>query len=75
MSLTSRIAISYTHVQAEPSVVWTIVHGAGGYPIVDAFTVHEGETLKIIPQEVTYVDNDTCTLTFSEPRSGFATVV
>jgi hypothetical protein len=75
MALTRRIAISYTHVQASPDTTWTIVHNCGGYPIVDAYTVHNGETLKILPAEVTFVDANTCTLTFSVPRSGFATVV
>ena len=75
MALIHRIARSYTHVQADPATTWTIVHNVGGYPIVDAYTEHNGETLKIIPSAVTYVDANTCTLTFTVARSGFATVV
>lgn len=75
MALIARVATSYKHEQTVPSTTWTIVHGGGGYPIVDAYVVENGETLKIIPSAVTFVDNNTCTLTFSTPRSGFATVV
>ena len=75
MALIRRFATSYTHEQTDASTTWTIVHNIGGYPIVDAYTVHNGETLKIIPSAVTYVDPNTCTLTFLAPRSGFATVV
>lgn len=75
MALIHQTATSYTHVQAEPSDTWTIVHNIGGYPIVDAYTVHEGEARKIIPSAVTYVDTNTFTLTFLVAQSGFATVV
>lgn len=75
MALIKRLATSYTHTQDTADTLWTIVHNAGGYPIVDAYTVHNGETIKIMPAAVTYVDANTCTLTFSTPRAGFATVV
>lgn len=74
MPLTRTVATSYTHTQTEASATWTIVHGVGGYPIVDAYTTQDGELLKIIPSEVTYVDANTCMLSFTVPFSGFATV-
>lgn len=74
MPLTRRIATSYMHTQSDASDTWTIVHGVGGYPIVDAYTTKDGELLKIIPSAVTYVDANTCTLTFTVPFSGYATV-
>lgn len=75
MALIRRIATSYTHTQSEPALTWEIVHNMGGYPIVDAYTVNEGETLKIMPESVTYIDDNTCELTFITARTGFATVV
>lgn len=75
MALIKRVATAYTHVQSTPATTWTITHNIGGYPIVDAYTQHNSETLKIIPSAVTYIDDNTCTLTFLTPRSGFATVV
>jgi len=65
----------YTHEQATPATTWTIVHAIGTYPIVDAYTTEGGQVQKIIPSSVTYVDPNTCTITFTTPRSGFATVV
>lgn len=75
MALIRRIATSFTHEQTVPSTTWTLVHNIGGYPIVDAYTMKDGELLKIVPAAVTYVDENTCTLTFSVARTGFATVV
>lgn len=74
-TLTLRPVQLYTHEQTEASTTWTITHYKGGYPIVDAYTVYNGETLKIMPSAVTYVDPNTCTLTFSTARTGFATVI
>lgn len=75
MALERVIARSYTHTQDTPSASWVIVHNLGVYPIVDAWTMHDGDLQKIIPAEVTHTDNNTVTLTFSVARSGFATVV
>jgi len=75
MSLTQRVATSYDHVQSTPSATWTIVHNLGAYPIVDAYIEYAGELQRILPSAVTYVDENTCTLSFATPRAGFATVV
>ena len=75
MALIRRLATSYTHTQDDAATEWTIVHNCGGYPIVDVYTEYDGEMVKIMPSAVTYVDANTCTITFSTPRSGFATVV
>lgn len=74
MSLTRHIPTFYKHVQATASATWTITHNLGRYPIVDAFTV-DGNEIRIMPNQVTYVDDNVCTLTFSQPFNGHATVV
>lgn len=75
MALARRIASSYDHQQTAPSMTWTIVHGLGDYPIVDAFTMSDGVLQRILPANVQYIDKDTVVLLFSTSRSGFATVV
>lgn len=75
MALTKRIAIGYDHEQAVASTAWTINHNLGGYPIADAYVMYEGDMQRILPSAVTYVDENTCTLTFAIARAGFASVV
>ena len=72
--LTQRISTGYDHVQAIASTVWTINHNLGGYPIADAYVMYEGDLQRILPSAVTYVDENTCTMTFVTPRAGFASV-
>lgn len=75
MALERHIARVHRHEQADPAAVWVINHNLGIFPIVDAWTMHEGDLQKILPAEVTYVDGNTCNLIFSTPITGYATVV
>lgn len=72
--LTQRISTGYDHVQTVAAVVWTINHNLGGFPIVDAYVSYDGDLQRILPSAVTYVDVNTCTVTFVTPRAGFASV-
>lgn len=72
MSLTAGTV--YKHVQEVAATVWTIAHGTGSYPAVDVYVDNEGTIEKIMPQRVSYVSPTVCTVTFSSPRTGFATV-
>lgn len=74
MALTKQIAASYEHVQADASATWVVAHNLGLYPIVDIFVDYEGEKHKILPLSVEYTDLNTCTISFSVPRTGLATV-
>lgn len=65
----------HTHTQETPAQVWTINHGLGTYPVVDAYVEHGGVVQKILPSSVVYVDGNVCTVSFAVPRAGFATVV
>ncbi len=69
------LANVYRHEQTTAATTWTITHNLGVYPIVDAWTMYEGDLQKILPAQVNYVDENTCTLVFTVPISGFATVV
>lgn len=72
--MTYRVASLYRHEQTEASDTWTIAHGIGAYPCVDVYVTSGGDLIKVMPEEVTYIDGQTCVLTFSEPLTGFATV-
>lgn len=74
MTLTRTLAATYEHQQETAATSWVINHNLGTYPAVDVFVIYQGENHKILPSEVVYVDANTCTLEFSVPRSGFATV-
>jgi len=63
------------HVQTEPSATWTITYGSAGYPIVDVYISVNGKVQKILPKSIDYVDEHTVHVQFTEPRSGFATVI
>lgn len=72
-----RVASIYKHEheQSTPAATWTIAHGLKDYPIVDVYVMYEGDLQKIIPSAITYVDLDTCTVDFTTPYAGYATVV
>lgn len=74
MALTRHNAGIYEHVQDTPSSTWVIEHNLLVYPVVDIFVLFEGEYHKIIPVSVTYDDENQCTVVFSSPREGYATV-
>ena len=72
--LARRISTGYDHVQTIAAAVWTINHNLGSYPIADAYIMYDGDLQRILPSAVTYVDGNTCTMTFTTPRAGFASV-
>jgi hypothetical protein len=64
----------YEHVQTVASDTWVVEHGLGMHPVVDIYVDHEGDKHRILPMGVEYTDANTCTITFSVPRTGLATV-
>lgn len=73
--LSHKKAESFEFTQATESDTWVINHKLGQYPIVDVYIDFNGEKQKILPQAIVYNDKDTCTITFSVPCTGLATVV
>lgn len=63
------------HIQDTPSSTWQVKHGRPGYPIVDVYMELDGKVQKVIPAGVTYIDEYNIEVLFSEPRTGFVTVV
>lgn len=74
MPLTRPLTVS-KFVQAAPAATWNINHGLGGYPVLDVYITANGSVQKVLPQAVTYVDDNNCTVTFSTPLAGFATII
>lgn len=70
-----KIATTYKHVQEEPSNVWTVTHNLGTYPITDVYVEYDGAIIKILPASTTYVNENVCTLEFTDSFSGFAVVI
>jgi len=70
---------TYTHFQETASATWVIDHNLGNYPIIDVyvdFDATAGEDLqRVMPSSVvTNVNLNTCTVTFTNAVSGYATV-
>lgn len=71
---TQKPAGIYEHVQAAESDTWVIIHNQGQYPAIDIYIDYQGEKHKILPLNVVYNTPNQCTVTFSSPRTGFASV-
>jgi len=72
--LTKVLASVHRHVQTTASDTWVVAHNLQQYPAVDIYIDYLGEKHRILPLDVVYNDANTCTITFSVPRTGFATV-
>ena len=66
---------SYNHVQTTPALVWTVTHYLHNFPIVDVMVDYEGSLQKIIPKAIKVLDENTCEIHFSTPRTGQARLV
>jgi hypothetical protein len=72
--MTNRVSTIYQHVQESASDSWAVEHNLGGYPTVEVFIMVHGELQKVIPRAVTYVDANSCTVSFTAAYTGFAQV-
>jgi hypothetical protein len=59
---------SYTHQQLSASSAWTVTHNLGKYPAVEV--IDSGDN--VVEGDVTYLDLNTLTITFSAPFGGVA---
>jgi hypothetical protein len=74
MALTQQIGAVYQHVQSTPASSWTVVHGLNAYPVIDVFITYGGTLQKILPLGISYDTPNQCTVAFSTPLAGYATV-
>ncbi len=62
--------------QESPSSTWAINHGIGtSYPIVDVYILQGGQYVRYWAMNVTVIDTNNVQLDFSDPVSGYATVM
>ena len=68
-------ANTFTHEQTTGASTWVVNHNLGvKAPIVDIWLDVEGETLKVIPDRVEYVNINTCNVYFTNNQIGTAIV-
>lgn len=69
---------SFKHTQSTSASTWTITHNLGlpaPYIVTcDLFALTNGSYKPILPADITYVDADTLSVSFSNPESGYALV-
>ena len=64
----------FQFVRSTPSTEWIIEHWLGRYPVVDVYIDMNGEKKLAIPLSITVDSVNKCTVHFSQPQSGLATV-
>ena len=64
----------YQHTQSTASSTWTINHNFGTIPLVDVNVWDGGILKKAFPQSVTHVNENSISITWSVPRTGYASV-
>jgi len=69
----------YRHTQTTASDLWTITHklghGKATIPAVDVLVDNNGSTVKIMPENINFIDIDTLSIEFTSPRTGTAIIV
>ena len=63
---------SHTHEQAIPASVWTVSHGLNCKPSVSVVVNYQGSMQEIIPNSVSFPDDNTVVIGFTTPYSGSA---
>ena len=68
-------AFSYTHTQALSSTNWTVQHNLfSKYVNLEVIVLANGKYQTVWPQFVGLPDENTATITFSSPQTGFVRV-
>lgn len=65
----------FIHTQETPASTWNITHDLGCKPIVEVVVDVSGSIVKMQPNKVEHVDDDTMQLTFTTARSGIARLI
>lgn len=66
----------FRFTQSTPSTSWVVYHALARTPSFDAIlNMDDGSKQSAIPAEVTHTSLNSMTLTWSEPRTGYVTVV
>lgn len=65
-------AFSFVHVQETEASSWTIPHGLNCKPSVSVQVLYSGQMTAIIPNSISYTDNNTVVVGFTTAFSGTA---
>lgn len=75
MSYIERIPSQFfTFVQDDAAIEWTITHNLRRLPIVNVYSIVNGQEVVVNPTSVEVLDDNTCKLTFYAAISGIAEV-
>ena len=66
---------TFDFTQETPSAEWVIVHNLNAYPVTETRIQIGGQSKKILPGVVEYMDENTVRVTFSAPHAGDARLV
>ena len=70
--MTIKAAFSHTHNQDTAADQWTIVHGLSCKPSVSVQVMYQGQMQTILPNSITYTDDNTVVVGFTSPYTGTA---
>ncbi len=65
-------AFSHNHEQTTPATTWTVTHGLNCKPNVAVMVNYQGSVQEIIPNSITFPDDSTVVIGFTNAYSGFA---
>lgn len=60
--------------QLTASDTWTIIHNLNKYPAVDVYIDINDTFTQVIPNSITFVNSNVCTIHFSSAQAGLATI-
>lgn len=63
------------HSQTVASATWVITHNFGARPVTETIVYVSGVLQKAFPLWIDHTDENTVTISWSEPRTGFATLL
>lgn len=63
----------HIHTQSSAASTWVINHNLGSKPLVELFVFDSGSLKKAWPLSLAHNDDNTVTVTWSQPRTGQAT--
>jgi hypothetical protein len=66
----------YNHDQSVASAIWSISHNLNVSETVNDVLVNiNGTTEKVMPLSIIHTDNNTLTISFVDPESGYARII
>lgn len=71
-TLSRHVPVRHEHVQNTASTEWVVNHQMGRFPIIDVYETSGSDTKIVFPSMVEVIDDMSCKIYFTIPRSGIA---